>query len=60
VLDFAGCLPPRSTLSNYPGDRAFFEAEVQRLLGRLFGVALRLTGNQADAEDLVSETTVKA
>jgi RNA polymerase sigma-70 factor (ECF subfamily) len=41
-------------------DRAFFEAEIQRLLGRLYGVALRLTRNQADAEDLVSETTVKA
>jgi len=43
-----------------PSDRAFFEAEIQRLLGRLYGVALRLTGNQADAEDLVSDTTVKA
>ena len=41
-------------------DRTFFEAEIQRLLGRLYGVALRLTRNQADAEDLVSETTVKA
>jgi RNA polymerase sigma-70 factor (ECF subfamily) len=51
---------PRFTLSNDAGDRAFFEAEIQRLLGRLYGVALRLTGNQADAEDLVSETTIKA
>ena len=47
-------------MSNDAGDRAFFEAEIQRLLGRLYGVALRLTRNQADAEDLVSETTVKA
>jgi len=51
---------PRFTLSNDAADRAFFEAEIQRLLGRLYGVALRLTGNQADAEDLVSETTIKA
>jgi len=47
-------------VSSDAGDRAFFEAEIQRLLGRLYGVALRLTRNQADAEDLVSETTVKA
>ena len=47
-------------MSDDASDRAFFEAEIQRLLGRLYGVALRLTGNQADAEDLVSETTVKA
>jgi RNA polymerase sigma-70 factor (ECF subfamily) len=41
-------------------DRAFFEAEIRLLLGRLYGVALRLTGNSAEAEDLVSETTIKA
>jgi RNA polymerase sigma-70 factor (ECF subfamily) len=41
-------------------NRAFFETEIRQLLGRLYGVALRLTGNPAEAEDLVSETTIKA
>jgi RNA polymerase sigma-70 factor, ECF subfamily len=41
-------------------NRAFFEGEIRRLLGRLYGVALRLTGNPTEAEDLVSETTIKA
>jgi len=41
-------------------NRAFFEREIGRLLGRLYGVALRLTGNPAEAEDLVAETTIKA
>jgi RNA polymerase sigma factor (sigma-70 family) len=40
--------------------RRFFEAEVQRLLDRMFGTALRLTRNRADAEDLVGETVAKA
>jgi RNA polymerase sigma factor (sigma-70 family) len=40
--------------------RRFFEAEVRRLLDRLFGTALRLTRNRADAEDLVGETVAKA
>ena len=37
-----------------------FENEVMDLLGRLHGVARRLTGNEADAEDLVAETVIKA
>jgi RNA polymerase sigma-70 factor (ECF subfamily) len=41
-------------------DRAFFRGEVERLMDRLYGTALRLTRNPADAEDLVSETIVKA
>jgi len=41
-------------------DRTFFEEEIRQLLGRLYGVALRLTGNPTEAEDLVSETTIKA
>jgi RNA polymerase sigma-70 factor, ECF subfamily len=41
-------------------DRAFFRAEIERLMDCLYGNALRLTRNPADAEDLVSETVVKA
>jgi RNA polymerase sigma-70 factor (ECF subfamily) len=37
-----------------------FEAEVMGMLGRLHGVARRLTRNDADAEDLVSETITRA
>lgn len=40
--------------------RAFFAAEIERLMDRLYGAALRLTRNRCDAEDLVSETVVKA
>lgn len=47
-------------MSDDTGKRTFFEGEIRRLLGRLYGVALRLTGNPAEAEDLVSETTIKA
>jgi RNA polymerase sigma-70 factor, ECF subfamily len=41
-------------------DRAFFRSEVERLTDRLYGTALRLTRNPADAEDLVSEAIVRA
>lgn len=41
-------------------DRAFFKAEIERLMDRLYGTALRLTRNPADAEDLVSESVIKA
>lgn len=37
-------------------DRAFFEREVERLIDRLYGTALRLTRNPDDAEDVVAET----
>jgi RNA polymerase sigma-70 factor, ECF subfamily len=40
--------------------RQFFEAEVERLLDRLYGTALRLARNEADAEDLVAEALSKA
>lgn len=37
-----------------------FETQVMAILGRLHGVAARLTRNDADAEDLVAETIVRA
>lgn len=40
--------------------RRFFEAEVQRLLNRLYGTALRLTRDATVAEDLTAETLAKA
>lgn len=43
-----------------PDYRKHFEAEVSRLLNRLYGTALRLTRNGADAEDLVAEALAKA
>lgn len=41
-------------------DRQFFAAEVERLIDRLYGLALSLTRDGADAEDLVSEALSKA
>ena len=41
-------------------DREFFRAEIERLMDRLYGTALRLTRNRADAEDLVAEAVTKA
>jgi RNA polymerase sigma-70 factor (ECF subfamily) len=40
--------------------RTTFENQVLALLGRLQGVARRLTRNDADAEDLVAETVARA
>lgn len=40
--------------------RAFFAAELERLMDRLYGTALRLTRNADDAEDIVAETVAKA
>jgi RNA polymerase sigma-70 factor (ECF subfamily) len=37
-----------------------FERDAVPLLGQLYGAALRLTRNRADAEDLVQETCLKA
>lgn len=40
-------------------DREWFESIVVELLPDLFGTALRLTRNRADAEDLVAETVAR-
>jgi RNA polymerase sigma-70 factor, ECF subfamily len=40
--------------------REAFETQVMATLGRLHGVAMRLTRNEADAEDLVADTIVRA
>lgn len=40
--------------------RRFFQAEALRLTERLYGTALRLTRNAADAEDLVAEALARA
>jgi RNA polymerase sigma-70 factor (ECF subfamily) len=37
-----------------------FEAQVMSILGRLHGVAMRLTRNEADADDLVADTIARA
>lgn len=41
-------------------DKAFFSRAVQENLDAFYGVAVRLTGKAADAEDLVAETVAKA
>lgn len=51
---------PQTPSGDDAGRRRFFEAELQRLLDRLYGTALRLTRDRADAEDLVGETVAKA
>jgi RNA polymerase sigma-70 factor (ECF subfamily) len=43
-----------------PPDPEAFRAEVLTFLEPLYGTALRLTRNRADAEDLVQDTLVKA
>ena len=43
-----------------PPDPETFRAEVLTFVEPLFGTALRLTRNRADAEDLVQDTLVKA
>jgi RNA polymerase sigma factor (sigma-70 family) len=40
--------------------RARYAREIERLIGPLYGVALRLTRDHHDAEDLVAETIAKA
>jgi RNA polymerase sigma-70 factor (ECF subfamily) len=47
-------------MTEHTSDRAFFQSELARLTGRLYGLALRLTRDRDDAEDLVSEAIVRA
>ncbi|WP_209473678.1 sigma-70 family RNA polymerase sigma factor [Billgrantia antri] len=42
------------------GRRAWFEQRLAPLMDRLYGTALRLTRNPADAEDVVAEAVTKA
>ncbi len=43
-----------------PQERAFFEQAVTGVLDGLYGAALRLAKNRADAEDLVAEAVARA
>ena len=51
---------PGGPMSEDVSRRRFFETEVERLMDRLFGTALRLTRNREDAEDVVAETVARA
>lgn len=51
---------PQETTAHNRHCRALFEREVERLLDRLYGTALRLTRDQDDAEDVVAEAVAKA
>ncbi len=42
------------------GSAKLFESNLEPILGVAYGLALRLTRNSADAEDLVQETAVKS
>lgn len=63
----AAASPPRGeepgrNMTSTGRERAkeFFEAEVERLMDRLYGTALRLVRDRTDAEDLVAESLAKA
>src|SRR5688500_18219538 len=43
-----------------PNDTGAFAAEAMTFLEQMYGAALRLTRNRADAEELVQDTFVKA
>src|SRR5947207_2391050 len=52
--------PPASTPATDAEKRASFEREAPIHLDSLYRVALRLTGNPVEADDLVQETMLKA
>jgi len=47
-------------MSRRADDKTFFTGCIEQNMDALYGVALRLTGRAADAEDLVAETVAKA
>jgi RNA polymerase sigma-70 factor (ECF subfamily) len=51
---------PQTTAEDEAALRARFERDVLPLLSSLYGAALRMTRNPADAEDLVQETYLRA
>lgn len=52
---------PEDQKSGHTGEsRRFFECEVERLMDRLYGTALRLTRSPDDAEDVVAEAVGQA
>lgn len=49
------------TVSDKPvSNRDFFESAINTLMNRLFATAMRLTRNQAEAEDLMGDSLLKA
>ena len=54
-----GCAARVSEVTSHELDRRF-EEEALPFLGQLYGAALRLTRNPADAEDLVQQTFMRA
>jgi RNA polymerase sigma-70 factor (ECF subfamily) len=55
-----GQLPAGATAGPPDADHEWFERSVVALLPDLFGTALQLTRNRADADDLVAETVARA
>lgn len=53
-------LPTMSARPAEPAERREFECLLTPILDSLYGAALRMTRNAADAEDLVQDTVVKA
>jgi RNA polymerase sigma-70 factor (ECF subfamily) len=51
-------MPDRSEVVHPPGSATAFETLLAEVVGSAFGVALRLTRNRADAEDLVQEAAL--
>jgi RNA polymerase sigma factor (sigma-70 family) len=76
IMGMSGCLKPvvsqpggeaepgmpeqDSHKPNSGNRRRFFEEEIERLLDRLYGTALRLTRDPDDAEDVVAEAVERA
>jgi RNA polymerase sigma-70 factor (ECF subfamily) len=53
-------MPEDSVVEDTPDPKALFEEQAIPFLDQLYGAALRMTRNPADAQDLVQETFVKA